>query len=124
MDCSEDDDDDDDSCDDSDSEGEEEEEEGESDGEEPEGVKKAAAAMAVGVGNLSDPENCQVINEKEPPPLVDVSSACRPPYCSSFLADYHWRCPRPLALPLSLLPRSAAGTRRAPMYVCVCVSSH
>eukprot|EP00752_Nemacystus_decipiens_P004086 g3739.t1 len=31
----------------------------ESDGEGPEGVKKAAAAMAVGVGNLSDPENCQ-----------------------------------------------------------------
>lgn len=58
MDCSEGDgeDDQDNSCDDSDSgEGGEE-----SDDEEPEGVKKAAAAMAVGVGNLSDPEMCQV----------------------------------------------------------------
>lgn len=55
TDCSEDDE------DDSDSEEEEDREGGEeSDDEEPEGVKKAAAAMAVGVGNLSDPENCQV----------------------------------------------------------------
>lgn len=52
MDCSEADEDsgdEDGSCDDSDSGGEGEE-----------GVKKAAAAMAVGIGNLSDPENCQV----------------------------------------------------------------
>lgn len=35
-------------------------EEGDDDGDTTEGVKKAAAAMAVGVGNLSDPENCQV----------------------------------------------------------------
>lgn len=55
------------SCDDSDSgeedgreQGEAEQEKEESDDEEPEGAKKAAAAMAVGVGNLSDPENCQV----------------------------------------------------------------
>lgn len=55
----------DDSCDDSDSGEEDGQEQGEGEGEEeedgPEGVKKAAAAMAVGVGNLSDPENCQVI---------------------------------------------------------------
>ncbi|CAM9400370.1 unnamed protein product, partial [Ectocarpus sp. 4 AP-2014] len=48
--------------DDDDSEEEEEREglDGQDEGEQqPEGVKKAAAAMAVSVGNLSDPEHCQ-----------------------------------------------------------------
>lgn len=74
MDCSSDDDDDEedeeDSYDDEDEEDdddnseEEEEREGldgqDEGGKQPEGVKKAAAAMAVSVGNLSDPEHCQV----------------------------------------------------------------
>ncbi|CAM9573464.1 unnamed protein product, partial [Ectocarpus sp. 13 AM-2016] len=71
MDCSSDDDDDDDEEDsydedeDEDEDDSEEEEEregldGQDEGEQqPEGVKKAAAAMAVSVGSLSDPEHCQ-----------------------------------------------------------------
>ncbi|CAB1097976.1 unnamed protein product [Ectocarpus sp. CCAP 1310/34] len=57
-----DDDDDDDDDDNDDSEEEEEREglDGQDEGEQQlEGVKKAAAAMAVSVGNLSDPEHCQ-----------------------------------------------------------------